>query len=269
MKKRRSSHSHAQAAVEAAAAAAVMSCTGWATSHESVDLPAGWTAGMDPQSGKPYYYNTATRETSWRPPLTRPARPARAASTTAQGPRDAQRESASLRRKQREAKQHELEDKQRADLERMKRRVGARVDDGDDEAATSNTGSRRDALPTKRVVLKSPRSHQGSAATAIQAQLRGRQARLSSRESSRSSSPVLGRTARAVSSEPTGPRDEEALSRGMHAASDFISCLQAYLLTMAIPTMAILAMGGGSFDTLSRVARYLLDGHTYYGDRPT
>jgi len=46
---------------------------------------------------------------------------------------------------------------------------------------------------------------------------------------------VPGRGARSLSLEPTGPRDEDALARGMHAASDFISCLQANLRVPAQP----------------------------------
>ena len=209
-------------------------CSGWGAADEPVALPAGWEAGEDPQSGKSYYYNTATGETSWRPPLTSAsaARPARATPATT-GPRDAQREGAKARREQRGAKQRELDAKQSADLLRMKRRAGARVDDGDDEAAVSNTGSRRDAPKTKQVALKSsPRPRPGSAATAIQAQARGRQAR------SRSPSPQRGTSAVAIASEPAGPRDEDALARGMHAASDFISCLQSNLTLPAPPLAA-------------------------------
>lgn len=31
-------------------------------------LPAGWESTTDPSSGKPYYFNRATGETSWTPP---------------------------------------------------------------------------------------------------------------------------------------------------------------------------------------------------------
>lgn len=31
-------------------------------------LPAGWETATDPSSGKPYYFNRATNETSWNPP---------------------------------------------------------------------------------------------------------------------------------------------------------------------------------------------------------
>ena len=165
---------------------------------------------MDPQSGKPYYYNTATQETSWRPPLIKPgtAKPARAASAAAKGPRDAQRDSASARRTQPGTKPPFK------------------------PPAASNTDSIRE---TKRVSLLTPRS---GAATAIQAQSRGQQARASSPARERSSSQMPGHGARTISLEPTGPRDEDALARGMHAASDFISCLQANL---RLPTQPLAA----------------------------
>ena len=165
---------------------------------------------MDPQSGKPYYYNTATQETSWRPPLIKPgtAKPARATSAAAKGPRDAQRDSASARRTQPGSKPPFK------------------------PPAASNTDSIRE---TKRVSLLTPRS---GAATAIQAQSRGQQARASSPARERSSSQMPGHGARTISLEPTGPRDEDALARGMHAASDFISCLQANL---RLPTQPLAA----------------------------
>lgn len=190
-----------------------MACSGWATaSSEPADLPSGWTASMDPQSGKPYYYNTATQETSWRPPLIKPvtAKPARAAAAAAKAPRDAQRDSASARRTQRETKPPFKP-----------------------PAASNTDSSRLAATATKRVSVLTPRS---GAATAIQAQSRGHLARQSSPARDRSSSTVPGH--RTVSLEPTGPRDEDALARGMHAASDFISCLQANLRLPAQPLAA-------------------------------
>ena len=185
-----------------------MSCTGWGTasSEQEADLPPGWTASTDPQTGKPYYYNAATQESSWRPPLIKPgtAKPARAAAAAANAPRDAPRDSASARRTQRETKPPSK------------------------PPAASNTGSSRDG---KRVVL-TPRT---GAATTIQARSRGHLTRQSSPARDRSSSAVPGRGARSLSLEPTGPRDEDALARGMHAASDFISCLQANLRVPAQP----------------------------------
>ena len=185
-----------------------MSCTGWGTasSEQEADLPPGWTASTDPQTGKPYYYNAATQESSWRPPLIKPgtAKPARTAAAAAKAPRDAPRDSASARRTQRETKPPSK------------------------PPAASNTGSSRDG---KRVVL-TPRT---GAATTIQARSRGHLTRQSSPARDRSSSAVPGHGARSLSLEPTGPRDEDALARGMHAASDFISCLQANLRVPAQP----------------------------------
>ena len=182
--------------------------TGWGTtsSEQEADLPPGWTASTDPQTGKPYYYNAATQESSWRPPLIKPgtAKPARAAAAAAKAPRDAPRDSASARRMQRETKPPSK------------------------PPAASNTGSSRDG---KRVVL-TPRT---GAATTIQAQSRGHLTRQSSPARDRSSSAVPGHGARSLSLEPTGARDEDALARGMHAASDFISCLQANLRLPAQP----------------------------------
>jgi len=36
-------------------------------------LPPGWESAPDPASGKPYYFNRATGETSWTPPAAAPA----------------------------------------------------------------------------------------------------------------------------------------------------------------------------------------------------
>ena len=183
-------------------------CTGWGTasSEQEADLPPGWTASTDPQTGKPYYYNAATQESSWRPPLIKPgtAKPARAVAAATKAPRDAPRDSTSARRTQRETKPPSK------------------------PPAVSNTGSSRDG---KRVVL-TPRT---GAATTIQARSRGHLTRQSSPARDRSSSAVPGHGARSLSLEPTGPRDEDALARGMHAASDFISCLQANLRVPAQP----------------------------------
>ena len=88
------------------------------------------------------------------------------------------------KRKEREAEEKRRRDaadeaKRREDarneeqLKRVHHRVGARVDDGDDEAAVGNTRPRGAA----RFALKSPRSQKKEAATVVQAQFRGRQAR--------------------------------------------------------------------------------------------
>lgn len=36
---------------------------------EAISLPRGWEKLLDPDSGEPYYYNEATGETSWDPPM--------------------------------------------------------------------------------------------------------------------------------------------------------------------------------------------------------
>lgn len=57
------------------------------TSEKSVsaeDAMAGWVTATDPQSGKTYYYNESTRQTSWTPPPpTAAASPAENAAATA------------------------------------------------------------------------------------------------------------------------------------------------------------------------------------------
>lgn len=35
---------------------------------KSQSLPAGWVIAKDEESGRPYYYNAKTNETSWKPP---------------------------------------------------------------------------------------------------------------------------------------------------------------------------------------------------------
>lgn len=45
-------------------------------------LPAGWTSAVDPSSGRTYYCNTATKQTTWEHPAA-PAQPAAATSPTA------------------------------------------------------------------------------------------------------------------------------------------------------------------------------------------
>ena len=153
--------------------------SGWATDDAAGGpLPPGWHADTDRASGKTYYYNATTRETSWKRPLAAAAADSRGAGPSgtaakALGPREAQRAQATARRKEREAKQREEWKRNEEQLKRVHHRVGARVDDGDDEAAVGNTRPRGAA----RFALKSPRSQKKEAATVVQAQFRGRQAR--------------------------------------------------------------------------------------------
>eukprot|EP00934_Nitzschia_sp_Nitz4_P008522 Nitzschia sp. Nitz4//scaffold34_size148208//91553//101858//NITZ4_002988-RA/size148208-snap-gene-0.209-mRNA-1//1//CDS//3329548819//8512//frame0 len=39
------------------------------TDASATTLPPGWTQVLDPTSGRPYYYNESTQETSWEPPV--------------------------------------------------------------------------------------------------------------------------------------------------------------------------------------------------------
>ena len=221
--------------------------SGWsdsATAREVSDLPPGWESTFDNASGRTYYFNRATQETLWNPPpadagAKKGAASSRgaAASSSKLGARDQLRASADARRKTREAQQREEQRRHQEELKRIRTRAGARVDDGDDEAAKSNTrgasattastAATRARLDRQGRPLLSPRTQRTSSATTIQAHLRAKKARATTEEARQR------RVGLDLAELPAGKRDEDALARGLHSASDFISCLQANL---SLPT---------------------------------
>jgi len=46
-----------------------------AAQNASASLPAGWTAAVDPGSGRTYYVNATTGQTSWEVPTATPSQP--------------------------------------------------------------------------------------------------------------------------------------------------------------------------------------------------
>jgi len=111
-------------------------------------LPPGWEVAHDEASGLPYYFNYDQSLTSWLPPKAggpsglAGARP-KVANTSASR-RDAAVIAAQGRKKAREAQTADWKAREEA-LKKVRAEAHARVDDGEDEEAVSNT--RGGALP--------------------------------------------------------------------------------------------------------------------------
>lgn len=114
-------------------------------------LPPGWEVAHDEVTGLPYYFNFEKNVSSWLPPQAGGSAPTAVgrpqAATTSASRRDAAVRGAQERKKEREAQQADWKAREDA-LKKIRAKSRARVDDGDDAAAVSNTREDAPSAPS-------------------------------------------------------------------------------------------------------------------------